>query len=119
MDQKLWYTFIKSSFMMKLSGNRKESAQIGHEMEKVYTRTLVENSFKKAIQSIDLFIKFFIVSGLLQQKEHLYMRTSIDGLLYATLNGEKEIIGVEFKARTSSATTQAEQIRLDDSQQND
>eukprot|EP00957_Ditylum_brightwellii_P185952 14156783-Ditylum_brightwellii.AAC.1 len=45
------------------------------------------------------------------------MKSSIDGLLDATLNGEKEIIGVEFKARTSSATAQAQQIRMDYLQQ--
>eukprot|EP00957_Ditylum_brightwellii_P033530 2541336-Ditylum_brightwellii.AAC.1 len=75
---------------MKLSGDKKQSARKGHEMEKV--------SFNK--------------------RKSLY-ETSIDGLLDATLNGEREFIGVEFKARTSSATTQAEQIRMDDLQQID
>eukprot|EP00957_Ditylum_brightwellii_P184037 14018801-Ditylum_brightwellii.AAC.1 len=65
-DQELWYILIKSSMMMLLNGDREDSSRMGHEMEKVYTMTLVEDSTKGAICSIDLFIKSFIVSYLLQ-----------------------------------------------------
>eukprot|EP00957_Ditylum_brightwellii_P153405 11675881-Ditylum_brightwellii.AAC.1 len=48
-NQKLWHMLIKSSFMTKLSVDSKQSVRVGHEMEKGYARTLVEDSSKGAI----------------------------------------------------------------------
>jgi hypothetical protein len=99
---------IKSTFLPKLSTKGKEYCKMGHNLELPYAELLLMHS-KEALT-------YFIVDeifcvGLVGKENELYAKASFDFMAVTIIENQKHLVGVECKARVTSATQQRERAQ--------
>lgn len=92
---------VKSSFLPRLTAKGKEFCKLGHAMEISYAKNLLEHS-KEGLTSFEVE-KIYRV-GLVAKRDEVYAKASCDFVAGAVIEGERQLVGVDCKARVTPGT---------------
>ena len=110
LEQEMMNIVVRGLSLKPLEGEAKEHCQKGHEMEKHYSKELINmDDFPwGTIDEIDSV-------GLVQKDGVEHVKSSVDRLVCVTNNNnEKEIMLTEYKARINPTTASKEYERVED-----
>ncbi len=89
---------IKSSFLLRLTATGKEFCKLGHAIEILYAKKLLEHS-KEGLTLFDVE-KIYRV-GLVAKRDEVYAKASSNFVAGDVIGGERQLVGVECKARVT------------------
>jgi hypothetical protein len=96
---------VKSSFLPKLTAKGKEYCKMGHNLELPFAQKLLQHSK----EGLTIFqVEDIYRVGLVGKKDEMYAKASCDFVAGIVIAGEKQLVGVECKARVTPRIHQRE-----------
>jgi hypothetical protein len=101
---------VKSSFLPRLTAKGKEFCKLGHQLETPFTRKLLQHS-KEGLSKFEVEKIYRVV--FVGKSNEMFIKASCDFVAGAVIDGEKQLVGVECKARVTPGTHQRERAHTE------